>query len=146
MASLEHTTLGKCVSKLQLALQSDINGIVSYLFSEGFLTDDLFEEILNPRSFLTDANKATKLVTVVMRRVKLEPSNYYNFVNYLRQDKRKYKDIVNILDAEYFGIRLTPEQTGMLIARHQHEQSCPINGKHWHKMFRWHTNIFRMFR
>lgn len=64
--------------------------------------------IPDPPSY-SGTEKATKLLLQVMRKVKLEPSNYYKIINYLRQDKRKYGDTVDILDSEYFGIRDFPE-------------------------------------
>ena len=103
--SLEYATLGKCVTQLESALGFYFKEITIYLFGEGFIADELYMEFLEPQSTYSSAEKATKLVLQIMSRVSLEPVNYYKLINYLRLDKRKYGDIVEVLDAEYFGIR-----------------------------------------
>lgn len=97
--SLEYTTLEKCASQLETAFTSDINQITSYLFGENFFSDEIYKEVLDPKSVCSSVDKASRLVLEVLRAVKLEPSSY---INYLRHDKRKYSDIVGVLDAEYF--------------------------------------------
>ena len=98
--SLEYTTLGKYANQLVLAVVSGINELTSF-FGERFNANDLYMEVLATSS---TTDKASKLVLHVMRMVKLDSRNYYKFINFLRQDK-KYGEVVNALDAEYFGIR-----------------------------------------
>ena len=108
---MEYTTLGKCASELGAALESEseIKKITEFLFGEGCIGDNLYKELLDPKSTYSSAEKATKLVLQVIRKVKIEPSNYYKLINHLRQAKRKYQsDIVDLIDAEYFGIRKLP--------------------------------------
>ena len=112
--SLEYTTLGKCVTQLESALRSDYDEFARYFFGEGFIAEELYEEVLDPKSPFSNAEKTTKLVLQLMRKVKLDPKSYYKFINHLRQDERRYRDIVDIL----FGIRkllspaLPPGHTG----------------------------------
>ena len=103
--SVEYNTLGACIDQLVTAVKSDITGIASYLLDKEFISKELHEEITDPNSALSsDAEKATMLVLQVMSTVKLEPNLYYKFVNHLRQKETKYSTVVDLIDAEYFGI------------------------------------------
>lgn len=115
--SLEYITLQKCISQLESALKSDINNFARYLFDMEFITDKIYEEVLEPRRSYTQADQAAKLMQHVKRKVENEPSNYYKLINHLRQIKEKYTDIVAVLDAEYFGIRAFPASTGVYCTR-----------------------------
>ena len=66
---------------------------------------------MDPRSAHSDADKAAELVVKIMEKVKLESRNYYKLINHLRLDKRNV-DIVDILDAEYFGVPMPHGKTG----------------------------------
>ena len=103
--SLEYTTLNKCASQLETVLKH-INGISNYLFHEKLISEELYGEMKSQMEFQSfEADKAAKVILQVMRRVELEPCNYYKFINCLRQNKLKYGDVVAILDAQYFGIK-----------------------------------------
>lgn len=104
--SVEYTTLEKCTSQLKSALKSDIKEIAKFLFQEGFITIKFYEEVLEPNS--TSSVDADKLLLQVMRRVKLDPTVYYKFVNFLRLNQKKYDDLMDLVDAEYFGIKKLP--------------------------------------
>ncbi len=105
--TLEYSTLGKCASQLESAMTPDIKEIADYLFNTGFISDELFKEVTDSNSTYSSTNKAAKLVLEIMRKVKLYPSNFFKIVNYLRL-KSNYRTIVDVLDAEYFGIRNLP--------------------------------------
>ena len=47
--SLEYVTVGKCANQLQCVLRDD-KDLSRYLFGEGFITDEFYEEVLDPRS------------------------------------------------------------------------------------------------
>lgn len=110
--SLEYTTLEKCANQLESAFRADVGDVAQYLFNAEFITSESFEEVLEPRSTYSHADQAAKLKQQVMGKVKHEPSNYYKLINYLRQNKKKYDNIVDVLDAEYFGIRKCPASLG----------------------------------
>ena len=105
--SLEYSTLGKCASQLESAMTSDIHGIAQYLFNTGFISDELFKEVTDSNSVYSSANKASKLVLHIMRKVKLYPKSFFKFINFLRL-RSNYHTIVDVLDAEYFGITKLP--------------------------------------
>ena len=100
--SLEYSTLRRCASQLESALRPDIDAIARYLLSEGFISDEFYEEVLTTNS---NVDKASKLVLHILGRVEVESSHYYKLLNHLRLDRNKYGDIVDVLDTEYFGTR-----------------------------------------
>lgn len=51
--SLEYSTVEKCIKPLELALPPS---------GEGFITQEVHDDVLNPRSMLTDRQKAGELV------------------------------------------------------------------------------------
>ncbi len=98
--SKEYITLVNCTAMLVIALLSD-NGILHYLNSEGFIKPKIYEDINNPKSMLSEDDKAGLLVTGIKNKVKLNPKKYHKFVDHLRQNMKLYDDIVEILDDEY---------------------------------------------
>ena len=117
--SLEYITLEKCVSQLETAFGVNLNEIASHLFQWGVIADDIYEEVVEPQSSYSKDDKTTKLMLQVMKKVKVESSYYYKLINHLRHDMKKYGDIVDVLDAEYFGIRKLPApklQRGIIIS------------------------------
>ena len=106
--SQEQTALEKCTGQLERVLEHNIDDIARYLQSEGFINDELYKEVITEPSAYSDADKASKLVHQIIRRVILEPNNYYKLINHLRLKKGRFSDIVDMLDAEYFGTRQFP--------------------------------------
>ena len=99
--SKEYITIVNCTSKLNIALRSD-DEIVHFLDREGFIKHKIYNRIKDPISLLSDDDKAGLLVTGIKDKVELNPKNYHTFVDYLRQNRRMYRDIVDILDDEYY--------------------------------------------
>ena len=116
--SKEYSTIVKCRRKLEIALESD-RDIAQFLLQQGFITQERYDEVINPKSNLTDADKASMLVTAIRNRVELNPRNYHKVVNHLRQNTIRYGDIVEILDQQYHQTTAVsnPLQPGMTIRR-----------------------------
>ncbi len=100
--SKEYITLVNCTAKLVIALRSD-DSILHFLDREGFIKPNIYNRIKDPISLLSDSDKSGLLVTGIKDKVELNPKNYDKFVNHLRQNRRMYKDIVEILDDEYYS-------------------------------------------
>ena len=96
----EYLTLINCTGKLETALQSD-RELAQFLNQEGFITDEVYTDVTNTTSMQTPLQKAGTLIACIKNKVKLNSSRYHRFVYYLRQNKRRYEDIVSILDKEY---------------------------------------------
>ena len=98
--SNEHSTLVNCSKVLEVALQSD-RDVVYFLNSEGFITQEVCDDVLNPRSMLTSAQKAGNLVTGIRNKVSLCPKHYHILVEYFSQNGKRYGETVEILAREY---------------------------------------------
>ena len=106
--SREFLTIKQCSASLETALQSDRN-IVYYLNRKGFITDEMFQDLVNPRSMLSASQKAGQLVVRIRNRVKLSPKDYHKLVAHLRQSGKQYSSIMEILDREYSRLGETGE-------------------------------------
>ncbi len=100
--SKEYTTLVHCTAKLIIALRSD-DSIVQFLDQEGFIKPKIYNRVKDPISLLSDDDKSGLLVTGIKDKVELNPKNYHKFVDHLRRNRRMYRDIVEILDDEYYS-------------------------------------------
>ena len=98
--SKEYSTVVNCMKQLEIALKSD-RYIAQFLLQQGFITQELYDEVTNPKSNLTETEKAGMLVTAIRNRVELNPRNYHKVVDHLHQNIIRHKDIVEILDQEY---------------------------------------------
>ena len=58
----ELRTLKACTPQLETALKGLESGLVHFLNQEGFITDHVVDEVLNPLSMLTEADKACELL------------------------------------------------------------------------------------
>ncbi len=74
-SSLEHSTILNCASKLAIALRSD-NDIAHYLVREWFISEEVYDEVIAPKSMLSAADKAGMLVTGIRNKVRTN-SQYY---------------------------------------------------------------------
>ncbi len=89
-----------CTKQLETALLRSDRNIVHFLYREGFVTQEVHDEVLNPR-LLNDHQKAGELVTGIRNKVELSAQDYHTLLNHLRQSGKHYGSIVNILDEEY---------------------------------------------
>ena len=104
--SPELRTLKVCTFQLKAALKRLDRELVHFLNQEGFINADDVEEVLSPRSILTEspqsilteADNACELVKWIKNRVKLDPPSYHVLLGGL---KRSGYAIVKILEAEY---------------------------------------------
>ena len=96
----EYLTLLNCTGKLEIALQSD-RELAQFLNKEGFITDEVYAGVSSTTSVQTAVQKAGTLVSCIKNKVKLNPKRYHKLVRHFHQNKRKYEDIMSILDEEY---------------------------------------------
>ena len=98
--SKEYSTIVKFSRKLEIALKSN-RDIAQFLHEQGLLTTDDYDVVSSPTSRLSPAEKSSILVTAIRDRVELNLRNYHKLVNHLRQNIKRYGDIIEILDKEY---------------------------------------------
>ncbi len=96
----EYITIVACAEQLEIALRSD-RAITHYLFRERFISEELYDKVLNPRSMLTDIQKAGQMVREIRHKVKANGEWYHNLLRHFHKNDEKYADIIKILDKEY---------------------------------------------
>ena len=99
--SPELRTLKECTPQLETAMKRLDRGLVHFLNQKHFIKDDVADMVLNPRSMLTEADKAWELVRWTKNRVKEDPPSYHVLLERLKQSGNLYKPIVKILETEY---------------------------------------------
>ena len=99
-SSTEYLTIVTCASQLATALHSD-RDIPHHLHAKGFITKDIYDDVINPRCMLSASDKACELVSGIRRAVERSPTNYNKLVSFLRENGDRYNDIVKILEEEY---------------------------------------------
>ena len=107
---VEYTTLVNCTDELETALHSD-KAILNFLNREGFIKPNIYNDVNNPKSLLSDDDKAGLLVTGIKNKVKLNPKNYHKLMRYFREDRKMYGDIADILEEEYLRIGGVPQES-----------------------------------
>ena len=98
--SLEYVTLVRCTKQLEIALK-DKRDIVHFLECNKFISRDVHEETLDPKSSLNIVDKSGRLVERIKDKIQLNPQNYYLFLNELKSNSHTYGDIIEILDSEF---------------------------------------------
>ena len=99
--SLEYRTVVSCAKPLEIALRSADRDIVHFLHQEGFVTQEVHDEVLNPRSMWTTHQKAGELLTGIRNKVELSAQSYHTLLKHLCQGGKQYEGIVSKLDEEY---------------------------------------------
>ena len=109
--SREYATLVKHSKELEIVLSSD-SDILHFLNKEGFITDDVYYEVRDPKSMMSPTEKSCKVVNAISRnKVKLNPQNYHKLLHHFRQDRRSYGDIADMLDNEFIGNESAPQMS-----------------------------------
>ena len=95
--SKEYSTIVECEGLLETALKSD-REIAQFLHQQGFITTEKYDEVISPTSMLSATDKASILVEGIRDKVKLNPHNYYKFIEHLHKNETRHGDILRILD------------------------------------------------
>ncbi len=95
--SKEYLALVGTTSQLEKAFESDTD-LYHYLHLKGYIKDDHYNEVINPRSALSKKEKSSMVVSAIRQKVALNSQRYYVLLNYLRLNPRKYGDVVNLLE------------------------------------------------
>ena len=100
IGELASRVLKNCRDQLECALKPVERKAVNFLSGKGFITDEVRDDVLNPRSMLTEHQKAGQLVDGIVRKVNLDPQSYQSFLDFLRESGKYHEGIVRILDSE----------------------------------------------
>ena len=99
--SVEFKTVRRCTAALETALKGLDRNMVDFLYQNDFITDDVYDQVLNRVSLLSPADKAQELVKGIQNRVKQDKESYFVFVGGLTQGCVLYQPIVTTLAEEY---------------------------------------------
>ena len=99
--SKEFLTVKHCSSALNTALRSIDADTVFFLNNEGFISNSLCDQVLDPTTILSKEQKAILLVTSIRNRIEVSAQEYHKLVGHLSQNRRQYGSIVDTLNTEY---------------------------------------------
>ena len=102
--SPELETVRKCTSHLETALKVLDRELVHFLRDEGFFSSDVHDEILIPRSMLTEAERAGELVKWIGNWIKQDPKSFHILLHHFKQRGVLYAPIVEKLKTQYRNI------------------------------------------
>ena len=111
--SMEHETLVRLTSDLELAIKADLHRLGSQLVSEGLITTDKYREIRNTRNPLEE--RAADLVGLVQDKVGQNAQCYRTFIAVLENDRHQYGDILGKLQQTYNSMAISSRSTGILV-------------------------------
>jgi hypothetical protein len=100
--SPELKALKKCASNLDTALKMLDSAFVHFLRHTGFISDNIHDEILDPQSMLTEAQRAGKLVKCIENRVSQDSASFHTLLDHFKQSGVFYEPIFKKLTTEYY--------------------------------------------
>ena len=81
-------------------MKSD-SDLAHHLNKEGYLKDDDYDDVINPKTNAMRKEKASILVAGIKNKVEQNPQRYHEFLKHLRLSPRKYGDVVDVLDKHF---------------------------------------------
>ena len=99
--SVEFKTVKRCTVALETALKGLDRNMVDFLNQNGFITDDVCDQVLSTKTLLSPADKAYGLVKGIRNRVMQDKESYFVLVGGLTQGGVLYKPIVTMLAEAY---------------------------------------------
>ena len=121
--SVEFKTVRRCTVALETALKGLDRNMVDFLYQNGFITDDVCDQVLNRVTLLSAADKAHELVKGIKNRVKQDKWSYFVLVGGLIQGGVLYQPIVTTLAEEYQRQLVEQTTTVPRISSMQQQQS-----------------------
>ena len=100
-ASVELKTLRACTGQLETALKREERDLVHFLNVSGFISEDVYDIVLNPLSMLSEVQKAGELVKGIKWRVEQDRASYHELVAKLKDFGKVYKPVLRALEAEH---------------------------------------------
>ena len=99
--SVEFKTVKRCTVALETALKGLDRNMVDFLYQNGFITDDVCDQVLSTKTLLSPADKAYELVKGIRNRVIQDKGSYSVLVGGLTQGGVLYYPIVKKLAGTY---------------------------------------------
>ena len=100
-SSVELKALKACTTQLETALKRQERDLLHFLNLEGFISDEVHDDVLNPLSIFNEVQKAGKLVRGIKWRVKQDRGSYHKLVAKLKEFGKVYEPLLRALEAEH---------------------------------------------
>ena len=84
--------------KLIDVFKSDSKALADLMHSEGFLSNDDHETVTEVGCMLNKSERARIMVDSLIRKVRINPENYQNFLQLVQPHKKQFSDVVNLLE------------------------------------------------
>ncbi len=94
---MEYSTLVNCTKQLELALYKD-RDIAHFLQKTGMISQETYDSVINDPQFNMSSHQRAGLLVKI--KVRLNSENYHLFIQHLRDNERRYNDILYILIEE----------------------------------------------
>ena len=118
-SSPEYETIVNCTVGLEIIFKGCESSMVHFLRREGFIREAVSDDVLDPRSMLTQRDKAGRLVEGIRDAVFLNKDMFHTLLNHLRTCGKYYSSTVDSLSKELVKLGGVVQQTKMDGNSHQ---------------------------
>ena len=123
--SAEYEVLIRHTVDLQLAVKTNLTSLGAQLVAAQIITPDQYQEIRNPhRSSVNE--RAADLIGYVQSKVRQSPQHYHAFIDALRKDESKYRDVLVRLEGSFSGLTNRGQQPVSMITQHTRGSMLPM--------------------
>ena len=98
--SVEFRTILNCTRQLEQYLRRHRREIALFFLQNDFILQDTYDEVMSPISWLSEEDKAYKLMRGLSDEIQLDSKQYNKFVDHLSKDPMRHEVILNTLSAE----------------------------------------------
>ena len=84
--------------KLIEVFKSDSKALADLMHSKGFLSNDDHETVTEVGSMLSKSERARIMADSLIRKVRINPENYQNFLQLVQPHKQQFGDVVYLLE------------------------------------------------
>ena len=88
-----------CASQLRTAVSGDLARLSGRMVANGLISQGSCSELKNED--VTEADRAARLVKLVQTKVKLDPRNFFKFIDILKEDSLSNYNILTFLTVTY---------------------------------------------
>lgn len=89
--------------KIETAFTFNMKELADLMDAEGFISESDHGKVTEFPSVLTDKQKAGIMLASLIRKVELNPKNYYKFLEWIKKGGKKFRDVVDLLDIQPAG-------------------------------------------
>ena len=88
-------------TQVKISIRNHLGDIADYLRKKDIIDLALYNEVTNPKSLQTDDYRAALVYRRLQAMVEGDETYYHIFMEYLRKNPKKFKEIISMLDRAY---------------------------------------------